>query len=90
LRLNDSGLMVKAAPERERRHEDRQNGDQTHTHTSPLKIRVLISLTDRLIGTTFPRGIGGEFATAHQDDSLVNQADSPAPMARESRPLAGL
>lgn len=45
LRLDDDGLIVmKAAPKRERRGEDRQNGDQTHTHTSPLR-RALI-LTD--------------------------------------------
>jgi hypothetical protein len=28
-------VVKEAAPERERRREDRQNGDQTHTHTSP-------------------------------------------------------
>jgi hypothetical protein len=32
LRLDDCGLMMKAAPKRHGRHEDRQNGDQTHTH----------------------------------------------------------
>ena len=42
LRLGHHGLIVvEAAPERERRHQDRQNGDQTHTHTSPLR-RVLV------------------------------------------------
>src|SRR3990172_4404754 len=60
LRLGHNGLIVmeEAAPERERRHEDRQNGDQTHTHTSPLR-RVLI-LTGRTtsIGTTFRSKIG--------------------------------
>ena len=35
-RLSDGGLMMKTAPKRDRRHEDRQDGDQTHTHTSPL------------------------------------------------------
>jgi hypothetical protein len=30
-------VMEEAAPKRHGRHEDRQNGDQTHTHTSPLK-----------------------------------------------------
>jgi hypothetical protein len=34
-------LMMKAAPKRHGRHEERQNGDQTHTHTSPLTILVL-------------------------------------------------
>ena len=38
LRLDHDGLIVmkEAAPQRDRRREDRQNGDQTHTHTSPL------------------------------------------------------
>jgi hypothetical protein len=36
LRLDDCGLMMKTAPKRNGRYEDRQNGDQTHTHTSPL------------------------------------------------------
>jgi hypothetical protein len=31
--------MVETAPKRERRHENRQHGDQTHTHTSPLRTR---------------------------------------------------
>lgn len=36
-RLGNGGLMVmEAAPKRHQRHEDRQDGDQTHTHTSPL------------------------------------------------------
>jgi hypothetical protein len=38
-------VMEEAAPERERRCEDRQNGDQTHTHTSPLRTRYA-SLTE--------------------------------------------
>jgi hypothetical protein len=42
LRLDDSGLMMEAGPERERRREDRQNGDQTHTHTSPLRTRYAL------------------------------------------------
>lgn len=39
-RLGDNGLIVveEAAPKRHGRHEDRQNGDQTHTHTSPLEV----------------------------------------------------
>jgi hypothetical protein len=42
-RLNNVGLMVmKAAPQRERRRENRQNGDQTHTHTSPLRTRYAL------------------------------------------------
>jgi hypothetical protein len=35
--LRNGGLMVETAPKRERRHENRQHGDQTHTHTSPLE-----------------------------------------------------
>jgi hypothetical protein len=43
LRLGDSLIVVEeAAPKRGRRHEDRQNGDQTHTHTSPLRTRYAL------------------------------------------------
>ena len=36
-KIGDDVLIVveEAAPKREGHHEDRQNGDQTHTHTSP-------------------------------------------------------
>ena len=29
-------MVVETAPKRDQRHENRQYGDQTHTHTSPL------------------------------------------------------
>jgi hypothetical protein len=36
-KLLRGGLVVmEAAPKRHQSHEDRQDGDQTHTHTSPL------------------------------------------------------
>lgn len=41
-RLRDGGLMVETAPKRERRHKNRQHGDHTHTHTSPLRTRYAL------------------------------------------------
>jgi hypothetical protein len=35
--------MMEAAPKRHQGHEDRQDGDQTHTHTSPLQNAVRIT-----------------------------------------------
>jgi hypothetical protein len=46
LRVDDDGLIVmkEAAPQGHRRREDRQNGDQTltHTHTSPLRTQYAL------------------------------------------------
>jgi hypothetical protein len=36
-------MVMEAAPKRHQRHEDRQDGDQTHTHTSPLQNAVRIT-----------------------------------------------
>jgi hypothetical protein len=40
-------VVEEAAPQRDRRREDGQNGDQTHTHTSPLRTRYAL-LTETL------------------------------------------
>jgi hypothetical protein len=48
-------VMEEAASERERRHEDRQYGDQTHTHTSPLRRGTHYSLTNNLYWNHIPK-----------------------------------
>jgi hypothetical protein len=81
-RLGDDGLVVveKAAPKRHGRHEDRQNGDQTHTHTSPL---TKYAYSYRLILVTEPKEahpmaeMVAELPQTHADDCTEFHASRP-------------